>query len=150
LINALTSFGKAPKEFTALLSSLLQLIFSYPSTSLTVRTVSATEVEGDSSLRKCASRFVLAVEGGGIASCSRSEYTDGVRGARETAVLRGVPFIGRAGDENMPGYSLCQSHSEKVCMVDFDFVYRHERRKQIVHQLERYRGRDPLPTIPIL
>jgi hypothetical protein len=44
------------------------------------------------------------VEGGGIASCSRSfsENTEGVRGARDNVpVLRGVPFMGLAGDENM-------------------------------------------------
>jgi len=107
LTNALTSLGKAPKELIALLSSLLQLIFSYPSTSLTVLTVSATDVEGDSSLRRCASRLVLAVEGGGIASCSRSEYIEGVRGARDRVpVLLGVPFIGRAGDENILAYEV--------------------------------------------
>lgn len=44
-----------------------------------------------------------------MTSRSRSASTEGVRGARDTP-LRGVPFMGRAGDENMvslqlyPGY----------------------------------------------
>ena len=95
-----TSFGKLPNEPTTRLSSLLQLTLSYPSTSLVVRMVSATVVVGESSRRIWAKRFVRAVDGGGIASRSRSVNTEGVRGARDTP-RRGVPLIGRAGEENI-------------------------------------------------